>query len=173
LASRTSAYGYIHANREALHIPAKVDVFVEVYAAERRRNDRRLPRDIIVQYLWKETVSLDDPNLDFGPLKGEEVPLLCGGTLVFDENSNFLYWVTKPGPEFLKEQEAAGRKVNPEEWDKEKQKIKSREKEIQDYAPQLAAISQFGEVTTELKTGEAAIVEMLKKSFPILDTRLC
>jgi hypothetical protein len=99
LASRTSAYAYIHANREALRIPAKQDVVVDVYAAKKvDRTFFRLPQEIIVQYLWKEDVLLKGKQ--YGPLKNKAVPLLCGGTVVFDENGNFRYWVNKPGAEF-------------------------------------------------------------------------
>ncbi len=50
LASRTSAYKYIHANREALRIPAMRDVVVDVYTAQKvDRAFIRLPQEIIVQ----------------------------------------------------------------------------------------------------------------------------
>lgn len=99
LASRTSAYKYIHANREALRIPAKPDLVVDVYAAKKvDRTFFRLPQEIIVQYIWEENVQLK--GKEFGPLENRCLPLLCGGTLVFDENANFRYWVNKPGTEF-------------------------------------------------------------------------
>jgi len=99
LASRTTVYNYLHANRKALRIPVHQDIeVVDVYTAEKvGRANFRLPRDVIVQYLWAEDVPLEASK--FGPLKGMVVPLLCGGTLVFDENSNFRYWVDKPGTE--------------------------------------------------------------------------
>jgi hypothetical protein len=99
LASRVAAYNYLHTNRKALRIPAQQDiVVVDVYAAKKvGRAHFHLPRDVIVQYLWAEDVPLEGGK--FGPLEGMVVPLLCGGTLVFDENHNFEYWVEKPGTE--------------------------------------------------------------------------
>jgi hypothetical protein len=58
---------------------------------------RRLPREIVLEYMWREDITLND-NL-FGVLKGRTVPLLCGGTIVFDGRGNILYFVNKPGLE--------------------------------------------------------------------------
>jgi|PlaIllAssembly_1097288.scaffolds.fasta_scaffold17693_2 hypothetical protein len=113
LASHTAAYHYLHANRKALRIPNRQDVvIVDVSAAERVGRDYfHLPREVIMQYLWAEDVTLD--GREFGPLQGMAVPLLCGGTVVFDENSNFLYWARKPGTEEEKDQ-AEGRQRKQE-----------------------------------------------------------
>jgi hypothetical protein len=116
LASRVAAYNYLHANRKLLRIPTQQDiVVVDVYAAKKvGRAHFHLPRDVIVQYLWGEDVALEGSK--FGPLEGMVVPLLCGGTLVFDENRNFEYWVEKPGTEMQetkkKEQEEAYKEGN-------------------------------------------------------------
>ena len=121
LASSTSAYTYIHANREALRIPAMRDIVVDVYAAQKvDRAFVHLPREIIVQYLWVEDVLLE--GKEYGKHKNKRVPLLCGGTLVFDENANFQYWVKKPGTEFQPEKE-------PEEL----QKGERRKQELLEY----------------------------------------
>jgi hypothetical protein len=47
---------------------------------------------------------LDDPR--FGPLKGQTVSLLCGGTLVFDGRGNVLHFTHKPGFEDVQYREA-------------------------------------------------------------------
>ena len=134
LASRTSAYTYIHTNREALGIPARRDVVVDVYAAQKvDRAFVHLPREIIVQYLWKEDVVLN--GKEFGAHKNKVVPLLCGGTLVFDENSNFLYRVHKPGTEFEFKQ-------RPEE----QQKGESRKQALMDYVAACVAKKDKGAI---------------------------
>jgi hypothetical protein len=112
LASRTSAYKYIHANRAALLIPAMRDVIVDVYAAQKvDRTFFRLPQEIIVQYIWKEDFEYPwKEHVEFKELENEKIPLLCGGTLVFDQNANFQYWVNKPGTEFKLKKESAEQK---------------------------------------------------------------
>ena len=149
LASRTSAYEYIHANCAVLGIPAGRDVIVDVYSAQKvGRGYYRLPREIIVQYLWEEPVVLDDSTLDFGSLHGKEVPLLCGGTLVFDENSNFMYWVTKPGTEFLQEQKESGRHLKEESWKKleeEQKRGMDRRQQLLKHTARLAAKNRADE----------------------------
>jgi hypothetical protein len=127
LASRTSAYKYIQDNRQALGIPARRDVVVDVYAAQKvDRTFFRLPQEIIVQYIWKEEVLLK--GKEFGPLKNKEVPLFCGGTLVFDENANFRYWVNKPGSEFQSKKEK-----------EEQQKGEGRKQALKEYVAACAA----------------------------------
>ena len=55
----------------------------------------RLPREVILEYVWREEFKLDEDR--FGPLKGQTAELLCGGTLVLDERGNVLSWQRKPG----------------------------------------------------------------------------
>jgi hypothetical protein len=55
----------------------------------------RLPREIIVDYVWREDVPLQ--GRQFGRLTGKKVSMLCGGTLVFDSRGNVLSFVRKPG----------------------------------------------------------------------------
>ena len=107
--SRTAAYHFLHENRGALRIPQEQDLAVDVYSASKlRRGWRRLPREIILQYVWREDVELDERR--FGPLKGQTVALLCGGTLVFDECGNFLHWARKPGTQVAKDREEGERR---------------------------------------------------------------
>jgi len=95
--SRAEAYRFLDDNREALFIPRNVDVIVaDLFTAEKlTRESRRLPRQIVMQYVWREDVLLDGPR--FGTFSGQSTSMLCGGTLAFDENGNVMAWVRKPG----------------------------------------------------------------------------
>jgi hypothetical protein len=104
--SRTAAYYFLSDNRRVLRIPPHQDVVVvDLYdnvklgaAAE------RLPREIVLEYLWQEEVTLTDDeskDLRFGNLSGKTMNLLCGGTLVFDARGNLLSWFRKPGTEHI------------------------------------------------------------------------
>lgn len=95
--SRTAAYGFLHEKRELLRIPAEHDIVVaDLYSVDKvRRAYRRLPREIVMEYVWGEDVRLEGSR--FKNLEGETASLLCGGTLVYDELGNLLYWCRKPG----------------------------------------------------------------------------
>ena len=97
--SRTEAYHFLHANRELLHIPDEQDFYVvDLYDTDKEvAAGCKLPREIIVEYIWREDVELEGPR--FGSLQGQTVSLLCGGTLVFDGRGNVLHFVRKPGTE--------------------------------------------------------------------------
>ncbi|MGW8225742.1 MAG: hypothetical protein ACWGOY_08410 [Anaerolineales bacterium] len=132
--SRTAAYYFLNDNRNILHIPAHQDVqVVDLYdnskygvAAE------RLPREIVLEYLWQEEVTLvDDPekDLSFGRWNGKTYNLDCGGTLVFDGRGNLLSWFRKPGTEHITGTEAASIRERNSAWDEDpdgasEQKIK-------------------------------------------------
>ncbi len=105
--SRTAAYNFLSDNRRPLRIPRHVDVNVcDLYdngklgaAAE------RLPREVVLEYVWQEAVVLQNEagqNLDFGEYEGRRIFLDCGGTLVFDERGNLLSWFHKPGTEHIR-----------------------------------------------------------------------
>ncbi len=95
--SRASAYRFLDDNREDLLIPAGRDVFVaDLYDARKRsRQNLPLPRQIVLQYAWREELPLDGER--FGEYAGRVTTMLCGGTLVFDETGNVLSWMRKPG----------------------------------------------------------------------------
>jgi hypothetical protein len=97
--SRAGAYRFLDDNREDLLIPASRDFFVaDLYDAKKRgRQNLPLPRQIVLQYAWREEVLLDGPR--FGRFAGRTTTMLCGGTLVFNENGNVLSWTRKPGSE--------------------------------------------------------------------------
>ena len=64
-------------------------------ARKRARQNLPLPRQIVLQYAWREEVLLDGAR--FGEFAGRVTTMLCGGTLVFNENGNVLSWMMKPG----------------------------------------------------------------------------
>ncbi len=95
--SRAAAYRFLNDNREALYIPLGTDIVVaDLYDANKYgREAIRLPRQIVLEYVWREDVALDDSR--FGRFKGQVTTMLCGGTLVFDDKGNVLSWTRKPG----------------------------------------------------------------------------
>ena len=97
--SRASAYRYLDDNREDLLIPANRDFFVaDLYDVKKRfRQNLPLPRQIVLQYAWREEIALE--GAAFGRFEGRTTTMLCGGTLVFNENGNVLSWMKKPGSE--------------------------------------------------------------------------
>lgn len=97
--SRAAAYRFLDDNRDHLFIPAHQDVIVaDLYDANKlSRQGSRLPRQIILEYIWREEVVLEGAR--FGEYDGEWTTMLCGGTLVFDDNGNLLSWSRKPGTE--------------------------------------------------------------------------
>ncbi|HLN88635.1 MAG TPA: hypothetical protein VK253_01060 [Candidatus Binatia bacterium] len=101
--SRTAAYHFLNLNRALLHIPANQDIdVVDLYDTDKEvAARRRLPKEIILEYVWREDILLEGKQ--FGDLAGEFAQLLCGGTLVFDERGNVLYFVYKPGVENLED----------------------------------------------------------------------
>jgi hypothetical protein len=82
-----------------LLIPDHVDIVVdEVFTAEKMSGIGLFqPKQIIIQYLWREELLLDGSR--FGVFNGKATSLLCGGTLVFDVNGSMLHWTRKPGSE--------------------------------------------------------------------------
>lgn len=95
--SRTAAYRLVNDNRDLFGIPYGQDFFIaDVYDNDKLGyGAERLPRQVVVQYVWREAVKLEE--LRFGRLRGETVHLLCGGTLLFDDPGNLLWWTVKPG----------------------------------------------------------------------------
>lgn len=95
--SRSAAYRFLDDNREDLLIPANRDFFVsDLYDANKlTRQSAPMPRQIVLEYVWREDVPLNGPQ--FGKFDGQVTTMLCGGTLVFDGNGIVLSWVYKPG----------------------------------------------------------------------------
>jgi len=99
--SRAEAYRFLDDNRAKLFIPFSADIVVsEVFTAEKQSRDgRRLPKQIIVQYFWREELELVGDR--FGRFAGQFTSFLCGATLVLDEEGNRLAWCRKPGAQPL------------------------------------------------------------------------
>jgi hypothetical protein len=95
--SRAAAYRFLDDNRQELLIPASQDFFIaDLYDASKCGRERaRLPRQIILEYVWREDVLLEGQR--FGQFDGRWTSMLCGGTLVFNDNGNVLAWARKPG----------------------------------------------------------------------------
>ena len=95
--SRTAAYHFLDDNREILDIPLNQDFEIaDIYYTDKVVGAyERLPREIILEYIWQEAVTLKGD--EFYELKDKKVPLICGGTLVFEERGNLLYWSRKVG----------------------------------------------------------------------------
>lgn len=95
--SRGAAYRFLDDNRQELLIPASQDFFIaDLYDANKVGRQRaRLPRQIILEYVWREDVLLEGRR--FGQFDGRWTSMLCGGTLVFDDNGHSLAWAMKPG----------------------------------------------------------------------------
>jgi hypothetical protein len=95
--SPANAYRFLDDNRRKLFIPANADVTVTNLCTAQKltRQARRLPRQILLQYLWREDVVLEGSQ--FGRFDGAATSLLCGGTLAFDQNGEMLGWARKPG----------------------------------------------------------------------------
>lgn len=113
--SRAGAYRFLNDNRNMLLVPASQDFFVaDLYDSQKlTREARRMPRQIILEYLWRENVPLEGP--EFGEFEGQSTTMLCGGTIVFDETGTVLSWTRKPGTQggrnkAWKEEIAAGKK---------------------------------------------------------------
>ena len=95
--SRAAAYRFLDDNREDLLIPANRDFFIsDLYDAKKSlRQNLQMPRQVILEYVWREEVPLDGPQ--FGTFNGQMTTMLCGGTVVFDDNGTVLSWAKKPG----------------------------------------------------------------------------
>jgi hypothetical protein len=105
--SRADAYAFLDDNRKTLLIPRNADIVVSDLCTAHKltRQARRLPRQVIVRYLWREDVVLDDTR--FGQFAGQLTSMLCGGTLALDENGEVLVSTRKPGAQPVGEGEAA------------------------------------------------------------------
>jgi hypothetical protein len=97
--SRADAYRFLDDNRRKLFIPRNADVVVADVCTARKftREARRLPAQVVLQYVWREDVELDGP--EFGRFDGQMTTMLCGGTLVLNDTGDVVAWARKPGSE--------------------------------------------------------------------------
>ncbi|MBB4277743.1 serine protease [Rhizobium mongolense] len=100
-ASRGSAYRFLDDNRRELLIPPTADLTVADIARARKltTEGRQQSDQIVLQYIWKEEIALS--GAQFGKFDGERTAMLCGGTIVLDQNGNLIHWARKPGTEVL------------------------------------------------------------------------
>lgn len=105
--SRADAYRFLDDNRKRLFIPPNADVTVVDLATSQKltREARRLPRQIALQYVWREDVVLQ--GAQFGRFDGALTSLPCGATLSINQNNEVLSWARKPGSASTGTSEAA------------------------------------------------------------------
>ncbi len=96
-ASRADAYRFLDDNRRDLFIPFAADVVVTDLSIAQKLTlaGSRLPRQILLQYVWREDVLLEGTR--FGRFEDKTTSMLCGGTLALDIDGNCLAWARKPG----------------------------------------------------------------------------
>jgi hypothetical protein len=58
-----------------------------------------------VQYLWREELLLEGAR--FGQFAGERTTMLCGATMVLDQNGNLIHWARQPGSVSVGDSKAA------------------------------------------------------------------
>lgn len=153
-ASRGGAYRFLDDNRDKLFIPLNADLVVSevVVARKLARDGRSLPDQIVVQYIWREEVLLDGQR--FGRLAGERTSMLCGATMVLDENGNLIHWARKPGSTQL----GAGR-----EQVEEQQEGERRRAELLDTIAARIAAGTIGESIG----GELGMIERALPPFTV------
>jgi hypothetical protein len=86
------AYRFIDSRRELFgSIPYEANLSIaSVYGTNKHaKSGYRPPKEHIIEFVWNEDVKLSGRR--FRSLSGTTMPLLCGGTLVFDSNGNFLH----------------------------------------------------------------------------------
>ena len=137
--SRGAAYRFLDDNRQELLIPAGQDFFVaDLYDANKCGRQRaRLPRQVILEYVWREDVLLEGER--FGRFDGSWTSMLCGGTLVFDDQGHLLAWAMKPGSLPYGGKRSRGGKI-AESWKAARAEgIARREELLDNLAGQIAA----------------------------------
>jgi hypothetical protein len=106
-ASRGGAYRFLDDNRAKLLIPLNADLIIpEIIRAKKyTRDGLPQPEQIIVQYLWREELLLEGAR--FGQFAGERTAMLCGATMVLDQNGNLIHWARRPGSVSVGDSKAA------------------------------------------------------------------
>lgn len=148
--SRAAAYRFLDDNRQELLIPANQDFFVaDLYDASKCGRERaRLPQQIILEYVWREDVLLKGER--FGQFDGRWTSMLCGGTLVFNDNGNVLAWAMKPGSLPYGGKRVRGGNV-AEGWESAVAEGIARRKELLDNLAGQIAAGRVGAVISSAK----------------------
>jgi hypothetical protein len=105
--SRADAYRFLDDNRRKLFIPDNADVIVADLSTAQKltRQARRLPKQVLLQYIWREDVVLQ--GAQFGQFDGATTNLLCGGTLALNVDGEVQTWARKPGSRLTGDTKAA------------------------------------------------------------------
>lgn len=140
--SRAAAYHFLDDNRERLFIPAHRDVIVtDLYDAQKfASKGLMVPRQIILEYIWREEVRLT--GAEFGQYQGRTTTMLCGGTLVLDQNSNVLSWFRKPSPEGYGRELTSNSRMQA--WEKEMEIGRKRQQKLLDVLAKRVASGHIG-----------------------------
>ena len=97
-ASRGGAYRFLDDNRDKLLIPLERRPGGQrgrVRKQARPRRPIRCPSRSSCNIIWREELLLDGKR--FGRFAGERTAMLCGATMVLDQNGNQIHWSRKPG----------------------------------------------------------------------------
>ncbi len=104
-ATPEQAYRFLDANRDPgrLDIPYGANLRVTNLIRTRKvsANGYFPPREVILEFVWPEDVTLDVPGV--ADLSGKRFTLWCGGTLVFDQDGNVLSYALRKGTPERKE----------------------------------------------------------------------
>ncbi|EDP70151.1 Subtilisin-like serine protease [Flavobacteriales bacterium ALC-1] len=148
--SRAAAYDFLNDNRKALLIPIHQNLIVsDLYDSNKfSRDGIKLPRQIILVYTWKEEHVLN--HWRYEEFNHEKIEILCGGTLVFDQNGRVLSWFRKPGTTLENEIE---KPTNDQE-----EEIKAGERRKKEILSTLSKRIQSGAIGTAIG-GEIGLVE--------------
>jgi hypothetical protein len=153
-ASRGGAYRFLDDNRAKLLIPLNADILVTevIRASKRTRDGLPMPEQIIVQYVWREELLLDGNR--FGRFAGERTTMLCGATMVLDQNGNLIHWARKPGSLSVGNSKAA--------QDEQADGIRRRDELLDTIAARIAA-GMIGETIG----GELGLLERASPPFTV------
>lgn len=150
--SKAGAYRFLDDNRNKLLIPEHQDIIViDLYDANKLTGGAcRLPRQIILEYIWYEDVELK--GTDYEEFDGESTIMMCGGTLVFDDKGSILSWYRKPGIEQSKDR--SNRNMWKEEVDRGKAR---RDHFLQDLKKRI----KLGHIGTALGSSKGMVGHLM------------
>jgi hypothetical protein len=138
--SRATAYRFLDDNRTDLLIPKYQDIIIaDLYDSSKYGSEgKRLPRQIILQYIWYEDIELK--GSEYGEYENEITSMACGGTIVFDETGTVISWFRKSGVQIGN---------HPSDKKKEKEEFKigmERKEQFLDILKQKISRNQIGSI---------------------------
>jgi hypothetical protein len=160
--SHANAYRFLDDNRRELFIPYVADVVVTDLSTAYKLTvaARRLPRQVLLQYIWREDVLLE--GVRFGRFEGEITSMLCGGTLALDVDGNVLAWARKPGTLPLIK--------GPRQRQAEEAEIEAGKTRHAAFLDALAARIGAGRIGDSIAGGAAGLLE--KSIAPMMSSRM-